>query len=379
MSRWTLLTLLSIAIVQPASAAPLTIAQFCQTLAGYVTAHKSDQAIAMKVEALELGERLTPETRERLRADLKLGPKTTLALGMQTDVSAFLEPPASELPPREAPSAEERDRMLRKAVDFASGTMHHMPDFLATRVTRRFDNRPEVASMSGWFPAQTELQFQGTTSQKITYQNGDEVPDAVANPGGPAHGDQSSLTDLTTRGEFGPALVVALTDASHGATTWSHWETIDGTVAAVYRFQVPEDSSHYSVNFCWLLQPLSSPSRRMSEPDRATTNCYRGKPAYHGTLAIAPDSGAIMRITIESELPHSISLARAAMSIQYGAVEIGGRSYICPQLCVAISLVRYEPTSTVPSRSILRINETTFTDYHRFGSTSRIIPDSSIK
>lgn len=374
MLRWVLLTLLSVCIVQPASAAPLSVAQFCDTLAGYVTAHKSDQSIAVKVETLELEERLTPERRSRLISDLSLGPKTTLALEMQSDISAFLEPPASELPPGDAPSAEARDHLLRQAVDFAAGTMHHMPDFLATRVTRRFDNRPEVASLSGWFPAETEMHLQGTSSQKITYQNGDEISYAE-----PIHGEQTSLTDLMTTGEFGPALVVALTDATFGTTTWSHWETIDGKVTAVYRFQVPENNSHYSINFCWLLKPLSSPSRRMSELDKTTISCYRGKPGYHGTLAIDPDSGAIRRITIESELPRSISLARAAMSIEYGPVEIGGQSYVCPQRGIAVSLVRYQATSTVPSRSVLRINETTFTDYHRFGSTSRIIPDSSTK
>lgn len=352
MRRRRFLVLIGILILQPASGESLKIAQFRQTLARYVASHKSDQAIAIKVESMQLSERLTPEVRRRIEAELKLGPKTSLALEMQSDLSVFLDPPVDELPTQSPPAPGIRDQIFQKAVAFAAGTMRHMPDFLATRVTRRFDNRPTVVSVSGWFPAQTELQYEGTATEKITYRGGEEVPDTQTDPGGSKPNGQHSVTDLTTTGEFGPALVVALNDAIDGRLDWSRWEIIDGKLSAVYRFEVPEDVSHYWVNFCWLLRPLGSVSRRMSSLDVATTNCYRGKPGYHGTLAIHPDSGAIMRITLESELPRSIPLGRAAISIEYGTVEIGGQPYVCPQLGIAISVVNYQPTSTVPGRSI---------------------------
>jgi hypothetical protein len=379
MLRRTLLSLLAVLILQSASGESLTVAQFRQTLANYFAAHKSDQAIAIKVESVQLSERLTPQTRARVESDFKLGPKSTLALEMQSDMSAFLKPPADEFPSKVPPAPEVRDQIIRKAIDFALVTMHRMPDFLATRVTRRFDNRPEVVSLSGWFPAQTEIQYQGATDKRITYQDGKEVSDLQGDQTGAKEKEIPITTDLTTTGEFGQLLSVALTDASDGKLYWSHWETIEGKMSAVYDFEVPENTSHYWVNFCWLVKPLRSISGRMSSLDLSTMKCYRGKPGYEGTLSVDPETGAVMRISIVPILPREIGLARAAMVIEYGPVKIGGQTYICPQLGVALSIVHYQPTSTVPSRSILSITETSFTDYHRFGSESRIVTDASNK
>ena len=378
MARWIPIALLALQLVPSACAESLTVAQFRQTLTKLAASHKSDEAIAIKLDALHLSERLTPETRERLEAGLKAGPRTRLALKMQSDLSALLDPPAGELPAEAPPDPATSDQIIRKAVAYVAAAIHQMPDFLATRVTQRFDNRPTVISMSGWFPAQTEINYQGASKQVITYQNGNEVPDTQGNLNGSAN-ETAGTTDLTTTGEFGPVLVVALTDSTRAKMSWAHWEIIDGKLDAVYRFEVPEALSHYSVNFCWLIRPLQDGSRRLAEIESSSTDCYRGRPGYRGTLAIEPGSGAVMRITLESELPRYIPLARAAISIQYGTVQIGGQSYVCPLLGVAISRVNYQPTSTVPGRSILRVNETAFVDYHRFGSTSRIIPDSSIK
>jgi hypothetical protein len=59
--------------------------------------------------------------------------------------------------------------------------------------------------------------------------------------------------------------------------------------------------------------------------------------------------------------------------VQYGPVEIGGKSYICPVHSIAISLTKSHSGGEKSDREVLRINEVSFTDYHRFGSTSRII------
>jgi hypothetical protein len=67
---------------------------------------------------------------------------------------------------------------------------------------------------------------------------------------------------------------------------------------------------------------------------------------------------------------------RAATSVQYGPVQIGGNSYICPVHSIAISLTKSHAGGDKSDMEILRLNEVSFSDYHRFGSTSRIVPDT---
>ncbi len=69
-------------------------------------------------------------------------------------------------------------------------------------------------------------------------------------------------------------------------------------------------------------------------------------------------------------------IRRAAISIQYGAVEINGNSYICPVRSIAISSVVVR-SSREEYRVIRRVNDATFTNYHRFGSTMRILEGAS--
>ncbi len=373
MARSIFATLLAFISFLPASAERLTVAQFRQTLAGYIAARKSDEAIAKKCEAVELTEQLTPSTRNAIGNDLNLGPKTSLALQMLADISSFLDPPASELPQKDAPTAGALNEMWLQAISFSAVTMHHMPDLIATRVTHAYDDRPLLQSASGWTPAENPLRLEGTTSQLITYLNGEEVPIVEGKQAAASSKEQSSPIDLSTTGEFGPILSVTLTDSLNGKVTWSHWEEVSGRLTAVYNFAVTEQASHYAVNFCWQLLTLEVSHRFKGSMNQLSTDCYHGRPGYHGSIAVDPDSGAVMRITIEPELPPTIALKRAAMSIQYGTEEIGGNKYICPQAGVALSLVHYSPTPETAGRDVLRINETSFTGFRRFGSTSRII------
>jgi hypothetical protein len=105
------------------------------------------------------------------------------------------------------------------------------------------------------------------------------------------------------------------------------------------------------------------------------SDSYHGTPGYHGNLYLEPATGAVLRVTIESELKRSDPIMRAAVSVQYGPVEIDGKSYICPVRSLAISLVKSHARGDMSDREIQRINEVSFSSYHRFGSTSRIIVD----
>jgi hypothetical protein len=371
-SRPILVAILAAMICPALQAQHITVEQLRDMLAAQKAAHKSDGEMAGKVGAVELTEELTALALDKIEAELQPGPKTADALDLQADVSGFLDPPASQVPTKDQPDAAARAQMLHQAIEFAAITMHRMPNFLASRVTRSFDDRPLLVSMSGWFPAHTDLHPVGTFTEQITYRDGREVSDALPSQQASTAKPQPSPSGLTTSGEFGPVLATVMTDALKGQISWSHWERTSAGVAAVFHFEVPKDSSHYAVSFCWVVGARLSSYRHINDMADAQFNCYKGTPAYHGSIAIDPATGTVLRIAIESDLPRSDRMSRADLFVEYGSVEIGGRLYVCPVRSVAIALIRF-PEST-PERTMLCLNEATFANYHRFGATVRVLP-----
>jgi VWFA-related protein len=388
----------------PAGAARrITVAQLDQTLATEVSAHRSDADVAQKIGKVELSERLTGATLDRFAAKLPLGPRTALALQLLADQSAFLDPPPAELPATEAPDAATQQRMLEAARLYSVKTWSRMADFFVTRTTNRFDNTPQVLHQGDW-PVRLGLHPVGSATREVTFRNGKEVLDTAE---GTAGGNTASQElGLRSWGEFGPALTVVLTDTQNQRVVFSHWELTPGGLAAVFRYEVPRDASHYSVTFnnqnetgisgSHLLYsgnrraPLVADMPRTTEMRTATDT-----PGYHGEIAIDPSTGAVLRLTIEADLSSGDPLMRAATMIEYGPVTLGGRQFICPMRSLAISLEPVAfygcgsqgPASTESvddatwgmskglcgNEPVLLVNETSFTQYHRLGSTTRIL------
>jgi hypothetical protein len=231
---------------------------------------------------------------------------------------------------------------------------------------------------SGWAP-HSDLHPAGTFSNHITYRNGQEVTDRQKDSSGAKPKNEPTPIGLVSFGEFGPALGVILTDASKGILKWSHWEQTAAGQVAVYHYEVPQAASHYTVNYCCVRGAQNTAGAISFGIDAKSASVegdsYHGTPGYHGNLYLDPATGAVLRVTIESDLKPSDAIMRAATMVQYGPVEISGKSYICPVHSIAISLTKSHAGGDKSDMEILRINEVSFTDYHRFGSTSRIITD----
>ena len=267
------------------------------------------------------------------------------------------------------------------------------------------------------------LQPVGSFSRQVTFRDGKEVQDTVAEAVASPQGTQQEL-GLHSWGEFGPALFVVLSDTAKGKVTFSHWEEtapqLDTHAAAVgqpglvavFRYSVPKAVSHYGVNYCCIRDAKSIGSPRVNysgERGRQGPSPYLANsvnlrpftetPGYHGTISIDPATGTVVRITIEAELDRSDPLSRAATAIEYGRVSIGDQSYFCPVHSLALSMedgdlaglnlsrssdssqsenpVWASPSAGGEKQPILLINETRFADYHRLGSTVRILTDTA--
>lgn len=363
-----------------AEAAPhqVNVDQLRQAIQSRLSAHEADESLARYLGDLELTEQLTQSSRAAILSNNQLGPKATVELELLGDASAFLEPPASEAPVHSVPAPASQQAMLNSAVQYVAETVKGLPNFLATRETRSFENTPLNATHSGWAPSSTELHLAGTFEQEVTYRDGREDALHSKTTSGSNTSQGTSPPGLTSTGEFGPILVTVLRDVSKGKITWDRWATANHGPAGVFRFEVPAESSHYAVNFC-CVRSSADPSgyglRESSMQDSG--NAYHGTPAYHGTLMIDPANGAILRITVDPDLKADGPISRSAVAVEYGPAQIGGVTCNCPLRSIALSQARTQLGGDMSDRTVLRINEVTFTDYHRFGSASRIVSSDS--
>jgi hypothetical protein len=295
-----------------------------------------------------------------MTGELKPGRKTALALDLMADLSSFLALPVNELPNNAPPDRTTQRSMISAAVDYTAHTLEHLPDFLATRATRSFDDSVDAMPDDGAMLAMHgDLRLVDSASQNITYRSGLEV--AVARDGTTSR--EASSNGLWSTGEFGPTLATILLDASKGQVVWSHWEQTSTGLAGVFRYIVPQGVSTYHVNYCCTRD--SGDNKRKA---------FHGTPGYHGFLAVDPATGAVLRYTLECDLLSSDPVSLTELAVQYGKILIGDGSYFCPIRSLAVVRgLQALPTSN-QNTPLLSINEVTFGNYHRFGATLRVLP-----
>ena len=410
--RRLMLVMLFIAAALPVAAARhITVAQLEQAMAADQIAHRADAEVARQLGGFELSERLTEASLNQMAAKLPLGPRTALALQLLSDESAFLDPPAAEIPATAQPDAATQQRMMDAARGYAVEKSARLPNFFVTRVTNRFDDTPQVLEKGSW-PVRAGLHPVGNSSRQITFRDGQEVQDPSAETAA-VDTKSSQEIGLRTWGEFGPALMIILTDAAKGTVNFNHWEQTSAGLAAVYRYSVPRAASHYAVSYCCLFNEHivgrtqfgyggrnRSPQQVANIPRAEISHPYVETPAYKGEISIDPVSGSVLRITLEAELKSGGPLMRAATVVQYGQVLIGDRSFICPVRSLALSVQDASKAGTVTADGpgvggassdtewqgsvsgvsrgpVLMLNETRFTSYHRLGTSMRVVNDAA--
>lgn len=364
----------------------LSVAQIEQLFAS--SQDKTDGKVAKQLMGVELSERVSRARMTRWEKDFP-GIKTREQLMKLADRAAFFNPPQEEVIHDPVPDAATQTKIFALAVDFAKTTFTHLPNFYAARTTIHFDDEPEVEWLttrgSGATVAPMEifvnasearpLRVTRTYSMTVTFQKGSEVHEKAGKGSKP----EPSHAGLRTNGEFGPILGIVLGDAIRGqSVTWSRWERGESGPIAIFRYLVPQDQSTYATQI----------------PDRPKS--IELHPGYHGEIAIDPATGSILRISVVTDMAPPHQAIAMAMLIEYAPVTMGGHTYICPVHGVAYSKVplttlgpvqlgsrpagvatAFGETQNAVEIDAHELNDTVFTQYHRFGAEVKIVEDGT--
>jgi VWFA-related protein len=324
----------------------------------------SDGEAARQLSALELTESLSASKLASWTAAFH-GKKTQQALTVLADKSAFVLPPFAEIPAVAPPDAVAQQRMIALVGDYLRDTLPKLPNYFADRTTVRYEEIAEFDAVHIRLLYQP-LQMAESFKEAVLYRDGKEVAD----PGAAKRKKRKSNEPyLITYGTFGPALgFVRDAIAAPGGLAWSRWEQSPTGLRAVFTYRIPVDKSLYQIAGCCL-------------PDGDGTNGFAIRAGYHGEIAIDPASGAILRLQAQEDPKGFTVVSRSDILITYGPVDIGGKTFICPQRSVSIMRIRslsllmdwdegfrtYGPYETM-------VNDITYGDYHMFRGESRMLP-----
>jgi VWFA-related protein len=327
-----------------------------------------------KLANLEITERLSTPRLDALLSVIH-SERERQALTADADLSIALRPPADEIANRPRPPMEEQRAILERSFDYLQNAIPKLPDFYALRSTVRFEESPGRYDETWKMPHQDQtLHFATGEHATVLYRNGHEVVEKKKKLGKRpiVHGVRAR--GLETWGTFGPILAYVLTAAATSPSTlgWKRWERGKYGDLAVFSYRTASTNIAPELTFCCL-------------PEGDGTTPYQNKADTYGEFAVNPDTGAIMRIVINADLDEErdpdVPLIRSQVMVEYGPVELGGKTYICPQRSVEVSRGRSEREFhewgmifNLYSYFETMINDVTFGGYHKFGSEARILP-----
>jgi hypothetical protein len=262
-------------------------------------------------------------------------------------------------------------QLLAQTVNYVTKTVHLLPNFSATRTTTHFaggPNKPWVLagrSTAGIVYRKGEEVLAATGPVQETANSGMGGPEAsamVRGRGAAMRGGEPGTDTgaegsrgLVTSGEFGPILGTVLLDAAQGHLAWSHWERgAQGALEAVFGFSVVAGKSHYELAYCCREDLSSAPA-----PIRATFG-------YHGELTVDGTTGVVLRVMMRADPKPGDPFTAADIFVEYGPVEIGGKTYLCPVRSGAYSVGGWREVGTW-------LNEVVFDQYHVFRAEAHVV------
>lgn len=356
-------------LVPALAAEDVTVRQLENRLA--TAGGSSDKKLEKEIASLHLTERLDRRLLVKLSNALP-GDRSRNALMAVADASVFLPPPQSEVLPEFPPDPKLQGEILIRTAGFVGEEVKHMPNFLARRVTTRFQDAvlfPYSDRIQFYTPR--DFHFFDSRTANLRYVGGQEEETKASSKATQERDITLLPKGLTTWGAFGPLLEMIITDILQSKVGWQRWERSDAGKLAVFQFFVPQEGSHYTVEYCCSYDPKGEATE------------FKATPTYHGEITIDPSTGNVWRITLICDLAPGQVITRADVELEYAPVEIAGQSYFVPLRGVSISAtpavsnhaVGSDGYTEVDHYTVTSINDLQFRDYRVFRTDMRIVPD----
>lgn len=353
---WILVLLLA---ASPAWAArKVTVQQLKDLLVSMQQNKKTDIEAADQLREIELNEELTGSAANGLKSYLP-GPLSAVQVEFLKDQSAFLVPPAIDIPSAPAPDAAAQKAILDKAAAFASKVYAQSPHLSVTKTTLRFEDRIITTDSVG---------FRNTNTLRSPVQLAGEQVDQVETDKGLEHAAASKaktkwgINGEISEGEPGTDLASIFQEAlSSGKIGWLRWQMLDGRQTAVFSFAVEKENSHFDVSYCCFPKTTTATQVVLNLTVGAIQSVSTWEPfkkvaGYHGEFFINPGTGLVVRVITRAEMKPTDLVFREDRRIDYGPVAVAGKAYLLPR--VSITAMEAAPNGDN--------NTSTFTIRHTF-------------
>jgi hypothetical protein len=297
---------------------------------------RSDKDMAHRLEDLQLTQRLSTARREKL-LDALPGPESRSALIAVADLSEVLDLPPSEIPSDLPPTAAEQQQMLALASGASNPSAGQMPDFDTTANTTRFRNL-KVLSTSNTSPIPVVVPVPLVLSRGtaiVTYREGRAIitqTNQAWAPGDSVKAGVESWDGLYT------LLDNMLHDMDAAQPEWARWELGPTGKQAVFRFSVDRDHAHF-------------PVRTVVDP--SSKRGLNGHAGYNAEIGLDPATGTVHRFVLRAALDPGEHILRADVVVEFGSVNVDGKSFLCPFRAVTIGV----------SESLLGLYNVNFSDF----------------
>ena len=236
--------------------------------------------------------------------------------------------------PSRLPSSGNPDEIISAAREAAMNFTAELPNFLVQQVTTRYSSNTRSVN---W-------QAIDTVTADVACVNGKEDYRNIAINGRPTSGPVERTGTWST-GEFAVTLQDILSPATAATFMKQREEDLGSRRAYVFDLAVEESNSH------WV---LVGPTGRQF------------RPAYKGTIWIDKETRRVLRIEqiAKSEQSISVPYDKAESVVEYGFVNIEGKSYLLPTQSENLACLR-------GSSSCVR-NVIDFRNYRKFSASSDI-------
>ena len=336
-SGWILVLLMA---ASPAWAAKkVTVQQLKDLLVSMQQYKKTDEDTANHLKEIELNEELTGSTANSLKSYLP-GPLSGVQVEILKEQSAFLAPPATDLPAIPASDAAAQQAILAKAADFASRVYAQNPHLSVTKTMLRFEDHVITTDSTGFHNNNLLLgPIQLFDNQVDPVETDKGVEQAAVSRAKTKWGENGEISEGVPGTNLGDLFLGA---SSSGKFEWLRWQMIDGRQTAVFSFAVEKEKSHLDVSYCCFPKTTTTTNVANISPEVtvgdiqsvSTWEPFKKVVGYHGEFFINPDTGIVVRVITRAEMKPTDLVFREDRRIDYGPVVLAGKAYLLPRFSI---------------------------------------------